>query len=424
MPESTPPESGPEPELAADPPPSPEVRAEAQPTGMPRPVDQRPVAHGSVASPPSRPLTPPAPTTAFDNLLTATKNWFMGGNTVVRAGIVVLFFGLAFLLKYAYEHAHVPPELRITGVALGGVALLVLGWRLRLRREGYAWALQGGGVGVLYLTIFAALRLYQLLPPKFAFGLLLCIAILSAVLAVLQNAQALAILWASGGFLAPVLASTGEGSHVMLFGYYALLNAGILGVAWFKAWRPLNLTGFLFTFGIGLAWGAKYYRPEFFATTQPFLIIFFSMYLGVSVLFALRQAPRLKHYLDSTLVFGLPIVAFGMQTRLVTAYEYGAAISALCVGFAYLILARGLHAKRGDILRALVESFLALGSVFATIAIPMALDGRWTSAAWALEGAALLWWASARKDCWRGPLACFCNWPRLVRSSHASISRP
>ncbi|MFN0314626.1 MAG: DUF2339 domain-containing protein, partial [Burkholderiales bacterium] len=91
------------------------------------------------------------------------------------------------------------------------------------------------------------------------------------------------------------------------------------------------------------------------------------------------------------LIFGLPIVAFGMQTRLVSEYEYGAAISALCASFAYLVLARVLYAKRRDALRALVESFLALGIVFATLAIPLALDGRWTSAAWALEGAALLW---------------------------------
>ncbi|MGZ3371559.1 MAG: DUF2339 domain-containing protein, partial [Caulobacteraceae bacterium] len=44
--------------------------------------------------------------------------WFMGGNTVVRVGVVVLFFGIAFLLKYAYEHTHVPIELRLTGVCV------------------------------------------------------------------------------------------------------------------------------------------------------------------------------------------------------------------------------------------------------------------------------------------------------------------
>ena len=82
--------------------------------------------------------------------------------------------------------------------------MLFVGWRLRLRRAGYALALQGGGIGVLYLTVFASLRLFGLLPAgRGASALLLLIAVLSAALAVLQNSQSLAILGASGGFLAP-----------------------------------------------------------------------------------------------------------------------------------------------------------------------------------------------------------------------------
>ncbi|MBL3921596.1 DUF2339 domain-containing protein, partial [Bacteroides thetaiotaomicron] len=84
----------------------------------------------------------------------------------------------------------------------------------------------------------------------------------------------------AGGFLAPVLLSTGQGNHVALFSYYALLNAGIFAIAWFKAWRPLNLLGFVFTFTIGSAWGVTAYRPALFASTEPFLILFFLMYVG------------------------------------------------------------------------------------------------------------------------------------------------
>ena len=159
------------------------------------------------------------------------SRWLFSGNTVVRVGIVILFFGVAFLLKYAYERVQVPIEFRLTGVALLAVALLVLGWRLRDKRADYAQALQGGGVGVLYLTVFAALRLYQLIPPGAAMVLLIGIAAFSAALALLQNGRSLALLGTSGGFLAPMLASTGSGSHVMLFSYYALLNAGVLAIA-------------------------------------------------------------------------------------------------------------------------------------------------------------------------------------------------
>ena len=102
----------------------------------------------------------------------------------------------------------------------------------------------------------------------------------------------LAVLGVSGGFLAPVLASTGGGSHVMLFSYYAVLNAGVLGIALYKAWRPLNVLGFVFTFGIGAVWGARFYRPELLESTEPFLLLFFLQYVVIAVVFALKQAPQ------------------------------------------------------------------------------------------------------------------------------------
>ena len=100
------------------------------------------------------------------------------------------------------------------------------------------------------------------LPAGPAFVLLLAVAALSAVLAVLQDSLALAVLGAAGGFLAPILASTGDGSHVALFSYYAVLNGGILAIAWFKSWRLLNVTGFAFTFGIATVWGCLLYTSR------------------------------------------------------------------------------------------------------------------------------------------------------------------
>src|SRR4029079_3383316 len=218
--------------------------------------------------------------------------------------------------------------------------------------------------------------------------LLVAISAFSAVLAVLQNAMSLSVLGVSGGFLAPVLASKGSGSHVMPFSYYAVLNAGVLGIALYKAWRPLNVLGFVFTFGIGAVWGARLYRPELLESTEPFLLLFFLQYVVIAVVFALKQAPQLKHYVDSSIVFGTPLVAFGLQARLVHDIEYGAAWSAVGASALYLLLAGDLYRRHAESLRMLVEAFLALGVIFATLAIPLAFDGRWTSAAWALEGAA------------------------------------
>jgi len=324
-------------------------------------------------------------------VVNAVRRFFTGGNALVRAGVIVLFFGVAFLLRYAAEHTRVPIEFRLAGVAVGAIALLVLGWSLRRARRGYALALQGGAVGILYLIIFAALHLYALLPASLAFGVLAVLAVLSAILAVLQNSLAFALLAVTGGFLAPILASTGEGSHVVLFSYYAVLNAAIVAIAWFKAWRPLNLAGFVFTFVIGTVWGVLRYRAEDFSTTEPFLVLFFLFYVAVAVLFTLRQPANLRGYVDGTLVFGLPIVAFGLQTSLLRGHPFSLAFSAVAVSAVYLAGARLLYRGRNESRRVLVEAFVALGVAFLTLAVPLALDSRWNAATWALEGSALIW---------------------------------
>ena len=340
------------------------------------------------------------PGTPSDNVVWKwIRNYFTTGNTLVRVGVIILFFGVAFLAKYAAEKGVLPIEVRIIAIALGGLAMLVFGWRLRNKKSEYALALQGGGIGIVYLTIFAALRLFKdhnLLPPGLAFVLLLVVCVLSAFLAVLQNSRALAILGSSGGFLAPVLASTGSGSHVMLFTYYALLNAGILGVAWYKSWRLLNLIGFSFTFIIGSAWGFKNYKDELFTTTEPFLILFFLFYVAISVLYALRQPIKLRGYIDGTLVFGTPIIAFTLQFLLVRKIEFALAYSAIALCIFYVLLAYGIfkyvaNYDKNDGIKLICQSFLAIGIVFGTVAIPLAVDDQWTSAAWALEGCALIW---------------------------------
>lgn len=319
------------------------------------------------------------------------KDYFTEGNLIVRVGIIVLFFGVAFLLKYAADNSFFPPELRLAGVALGGLVLLVIGWRLRSKRRVYALVMQGGGVGVLYLTVYAALRLFDLLPPVVVIVVMLLMVSLAAALAVLQNAKSLAVLAAVGGFLAPILTSTGEGSHIVLFSYYLILNIGILFIAWFKSWRMLNLIGFAFTFVIGTAWGVLRYRPEQFFSTEAFLVAFFLFYVALAILYARRQPPHLRGLVDGTLIFGTPLIVFTLQAGLVHQYEYGMSWSALVAGGLYLLLAFQCWKFGGQNYRLLSEAFLALGVIFASLTIPFALDGNGIAAAWALEGAGILW---------------------------------
>jgi uncharacterized membrane protein len=67
------------------------------------------------------------------------------------------------------------------------------------------------------------------------------------------------------------------------------------------------------------------------------------------------------------------------------------AFSALALSAVYLALTLGAWKFRREQLRLLSAAFLALGIAFLTLAVPLALDGHWTAATWALEGAAILW---------------------------------
>ncbi|MHC5347678.1 DUF2339 domain-containing protein [Metapseudomonas furukawaii] len=393
-----------------------ELLDEPAPTAqVPPPVATAPDAdawgrEGQAASARPRPSEPPKPRqpSLLARGVAVARDWLLGGNTVLRVGVVLLFLGLAFLLRYATEGMVVPVELRYAGVALAAIALLGLGWWLRRRNPNYGLMLQGAGIAVLYLTVFAAMRLHPLLEPEMAFALLVAVTLFSAILAVAQDALGLAAAAALGGFAAPILTSSGSGDHVALFSYFALLNAGILAIAWFKTWRLLNLIGFIGTFGIGFAWGLRAYRPELFATTEPFLVLFFLMYVGIGLLFARRKllespdAPEARGELlrwsarqgdgvDGTVLFGPPIIGFGLQVALVRPFEFGAAFSALALGLFYLVLARTLAGRVGGRALLLVETCLALGVVFGSLAIPLGLDARWTSAAWAVEGAGIYW---------------------------------
>jgi uncharacterized membrane protein len=357
----------------------------AVPEAAPTPLER---AAPAVAWPP--PPTPSEPT-AFDKAVAEAWAWLKRGNPVAKAGIVVLFFGAAFLAKYAADHSLLPLEVRLAGLAAGALALLVVGWRLRDRRALYAQVLQGGGIAGLYLVVFAASRLYHLVPHGFALPLLIAIAAASALLAVAQNSLALAVIGFAGGFLAPVMLSTGGGNHVALFSYYAVLNLGVFTVAWFRAWRVLNLVGFVFTFTITGAWRALSYTPDELASADFFLLLFFVMYVGISILFALRQKPELKGYVSGSLVFGLPVVVFTLQATLLKQVEYGLAFSALGFGVFYLALAFALWRSRHPNLGLLAEAFAALGVIFASLAVPLAFDHQVTAAMWAVEGAGLLW---------------------------------
>jgi uncharacterized membrane protein len=344
------------------------------------------------ASEPQRPPEPQAPDDASD-VRESTEPSFLSrllsGNIVAKIGAIIVFFGVGFLLKFAYDRGMFPPQVRLIAVALASVAVFILGWKLKDSRRLYGLILQGVASGLAYLTVFFALKTYAYIGVPLGFALFALLGVATTLLAVRQEAKPLAVLGLTGAFMAPILASSGSGNYVFLFTYYLLLNVFILGVSWFRAWRELNLTGWFFTFGIAALWGSRSYTPDKFATIEPFLLIFFAMYLVIPILFATRQPPRLKGPVDGTLVFGTPAAVAVMQSRLVWDLPYGLAWSSAMGAGLYAVLA--LMVMRRENMRLLGSTYIALSVGLGTLAIAFAFGAYTTFALWTIEGTAILW---------------------------------
>lgn len=336
-------------------------------------------------------------------------SWLLKGNLVAKVAIIILFFGLSYLFKYSIEHGLLSPEFRVLGSLVLGIALLTIGWRLRHKKQLYALILQGGAIGILYLTIFAAFKLYDLVPVLLAFALLIVICGTSILFAILQRTMIMAIIASIGGYLAPILLSTGSGNHIALFSYYLMLSSAILIISNWQSWRILNLIGFLFTFIVSLLWGIKSYQPAFYTECQFFILANMLIYGILAVLLSIRSIKK-EHYqypIDLILLFGVPISGFALQYAITRQWEFGPAFSSLGFGLFYLIGAYiTLHAWRTTAKTTSLFG-LAIGIGFSNLAIPLAFSANWTALIWLFEGTTLSWVMLTQKQyrfAWFGAL--------------------
>jgi hypothetical protein len=219
-----------------------------------------------------------------------TINWeqFMGVKLFAWVGGLALFLGVAFFVKYSFEHDLIPPELRVALGFLTGLGLLVGGVLLH-RKKQYrvgAQALCATGVVILYAVTFACHSVYKF--PFFGviptFLLMALITTTAFLLAARLNALVVAILGMLGGFLTPILLSTGVDNPLGLFGYIAILDAGLILVALNRRWFFLSALGALGTAVMQMGWADKFFEAEnYFAGNK--ILIALAVLLGFNLLY-------------------------------------------------------------------------------------------------------------------------------------------
>ena len=317
----------------------------------------------------------------------------VGGSWFNWIGIVAITFGVAFFLKYAFENQWIGPAGRVTLGAAAGMGMLIAGERLRRARgmAQFAYILSGGGILILYLSVYAAFALYHLIGQVLAFLLMVAVTTTAVLLSARYNAFPVAILGLLGGFLTPVLLSTGVDNEAALFGYVALLDAGVLALAYYKGWRSLNYISFVLTLLMIVGWMETYYLPPKLWLTIFFLSLFFLLFSLLAIVHNVLKE-RAARWLDISLIITNATFYFGMSYRLLDEANYDALLGsfALIVSSLYVLLFYVTYRRhRAD--RLLTYSYLGAGITFFTMAIAIQLDQQWVTIGWAVEGLVLTW---------------------------------
>ena len=375
-------------------------------------------------------------TNIVTSLWASATQWFFGENLVVRVGALVLLVGVVLLLKLASQYIEVSMPVRMALVALGGLVITVVGYRTTAKKRSYGLTLQGVGFAVIYLTVFASFKLYGLLPSTLTFGVLALLAGLTVMFSVWQNALPLAVLAFGGAFFAPILVSRPDGSVVMLFSYYLLLNIAVAVIAHYRTWKLLNALSLAVTFGLAYVWGFRAFSGNSagagWLSLRWQLLGLLVGHMALYLFIAVRYSQQVVSYnqtllqmntgvarrpiisIDSGLLFGTALLGFGLMASLLNDLPYHLAFASSALSAIYLSLGLWLlkHHRRsiaGDrqannqfdnSFELLIEASLALGCGFLALVIPLALSAKWISIGWAVQGAALVWLGARTQRRW------------------------
>lgn len=328
------------------------------------------------------PVVPPLPKAKADSEETGSR--WLG-----KIGVFAIVLGVSFFLKWAFDNNIIGPMGRIVLGILGGAVMVTIGQFLRKKYAGYSDIVSGGGIAVLYLSIFSAYAFYQFIGQGTAMILMLFITALSVTLSVIGGTQQLAVLGVVGGFVTPLLLSTGKNELVSLMSYLVILDLGVLGVAIFKKWGRLNLLGFIGTALLFFGWFARFYTQEQLALTFLFLTVFFLIYLVAGIVHNILWGK------DSTseelvLVTFVP-AGYGLMSYVILDPQYHGIMGFFMLVLSLFYFAVAFVSYRINQNDKLLNLYLpGIAIIFLTVAMPLQFGGVWVTIAWLLEAGLLV----------------------------------
>lgn len=248
----------------------------------------------------------------------------IGGRVLLYVGVAAIIVGASYFVKLAFDNAWMTATTQVLIGGAVGAALAYGGTRFaRAGYSAYGQMISGGGIAVLYVSIYAAFTIYALIPHAAAFALMCLATMLGAWLADAQHGQGLALVTVGGGFATPFLLATGRDAQIVLFTYDAILVAGTMYLAHRRAWPSLHLVSYLATGLTWLAWASRFYTPDKFLPTEIFLTLFVGMFLyilyesrratgalGHVVRVVLMSAPAVYHLASIAVLYDHPVSFF------------------------------------------------------------------------------------------------------------------
>jgi uncharacterized membrane protein len=318
---------------------------------------------------------------------------YIGENLISKIGIAVLVIGVGIGAKYSIDNDLISPLVRIILGYSIGAALLVLSQRLKTKYENFSAVLVSGAMAIFYFMTFAAYSFYDMISTITAFALMVLVTIAAVGAALNYNKQFIAHIGLVGAYCVPFLLSEGKGQALVLFSYMAIINAGILVVAFKKYWKPLFLLAFFVTWLIVLSWyGSSYEASEHFMLLFGFGFVFFALFYLTFLGYKLLHKEAFEA-LDIVLVLANSFVFYGLGYSLLkdmTEWESSLGAYTLFHALIHAVVGYVIYKQKG-VDKPIFYLISGLVLVFVTLAIPVQLDGNWVTLLWLAEAALLFW---------------------------------